>query len=249
MGDKLLSVCVPITDIFEHPESTTKINSGDSQLLFGETVKVIEEGDQFHHITSQIDGYTGFVNKDHLTPDRDPPTHFIDALGTHIYKEPDFKTRPLMGLHFLARLKATGTEENGFTQTQTGWVPSTAIKPVTELTAGTAPIDTGQRFLGCPYLYAGRSAQGLDCSALVQLALLRAGIPCPRDSSQQIETGEEATQDNIAPGDLVFFKAHVGMMIDKDHVINATSRSMDVRIEPLNDLIDIYDGLLAVRRV
>ena len=41
------------------------------------------------------------------------------------------------------------------------------------------------RFLGVPYLWGGKSSLGLDCSALVQLALTGSGVRSPRDSDMQ----------------------------------------------------------------
>lgn len=246
-GDTLI-VSTPLTDILSQPSRSTAIGKSDSQLLYGETVSLIDESGDYYEITSGIDGYSGFVTKDALSTTDKNPTHFVNALTTHAYDTPDFKTRPMMALPFLARVVSENETQNGFTKTNTGWVAGGHLLPKSDLNNATHPLDTALRFLGCPYLYAGRTAWGLDCSALIQLSLLRAGYKCPRDSDQQIELGQNVNKEDLQAGDLVFFKAHVAMMVDNQNVINATSRSMDVRIEPLSDLIDIYDGLIASRR-
>jgi len=87
-----------------------------------------------------------------------------------------------------------------------------------------------------PYLWGGRSSAGLDCSALVQLALQRAGIAAPRDADQQ----EQALGRDLGPdpqvlqrGDLIFWEGHVGLMLDPLRLIHANVFHMAVAIEPL----------------
>ena len=46
-------------------------------------------------------------------------------------------------------------------------------------------VAVAERFLGVPYLWGGKTALGLDCSGLVQIALTACGIACPRDSDMQ----------------------------------------------------------------
>ena len=114
----------------------------------------------------------------------------------------------------------------------------------------TAPIDSApdhdfiavaERFLNTPYLWGGRSAAGVDCSSLVQLALMATGTLAPRDSDQQeaalgrpLDGGTDAV---CHPGDLVFWPGHVGAMIDGEYMIHASGHHMMVVIEPLADAI------------
>jgi cell wall-associated NlpC family hydrolase len=103
--------------------------------------------------------------------------------------------------------------------------------------------------LGSPYLYGGRSAFGLDCSGLVQLALSWRGIRCPRDSKDQTKVGKKISGSSYKRGDLIFFKGHVGIMVDAKNILNATARTMDTRLEPLAHVSKAYDGIIAARRI
>ena len=62
-------------------------------------------------------------------------------------------------------------------------MPAAHLKPVGE--NETDFVAVAERFLGAPYLWGGKTALGLDCSGLVQIALAACGVPCPRDSDMQ----------------------------------------------------------------
>ncbi len=112
------------------------------------------------------------------------------------------------------------------------------------------PAETAMLFINTPYRYGGRLAWGIDCSGLVQLALLRNGVPCPRDSGQQQNSaGTETDLNKPERGDLVFFPGHAGIMANENDVINASSRTMSVAVEPLQQLLKIYGDISAVRRI
>jgi len=96
-------------------------------------------------------------------------------------------------------------------------------------------VAEAERLLGAPYLWGGRGSTGLDCSALVQLALSAAGRGCPRDADmQEAELGR-----TLAPGtppergDLMFWKVHGGIMLDATRLLHCNAHHMAVAIEPL----------------
>jgi len=260
MDGKIYTVTAAIADLVNSPDNGANIGKRDSQLLFGETVELIPQprhnqtsegkySEGWNYVKSNMDGYTGFVKSSALNPHNLQATHFINRPWTHIYPEPSCKTRPVMGAGLMSRFIA-GENKDGFINASgTGWLWAEHAKPLSDLTADTEFVETALKFLGCPYLYGGRSALRLDCSALVQLGLMRSGIPCPRDSNEQEEIGRATKRDDLRRGDLVFFKGHVGIMTDGENILNATSRTMDVRIEKLNELEKAYIGITAIRRI
>jgi hypothetical protein len=244
MAGDAFSIAVSLAPLVDNPASGTVIGKGGSELLFGEifTVEAIEG--EWCYGTSESDNYKGFVHSSYLGP-ATPHTHTVNRLWTHVYPEPDYKTRPLMGLGMMSRIKA-GKTQGGFIEVPGyGWVFEAHLSTEADKNF----VETALLFNGCPYLYGGRSAQGIDCSGLVQIALSRAGIKAPRDSGDQAKIGKDISRGIAARGDLVFFKGHVGIMLDEIQVLNATARSMDVRIESLADLEKTYGGIVAVKRI
>ena len=92
-------------------------------------------------------------------------------------------------------------------------------------------------------------------SGLISLAYFLCGRTVLRDSDMQANSiGEEIAPDTdlLRRGDLVFWKAHAGMMADGKNLLHANGHSMDVRFEPLADAIQrigyLYGSPTCIRR-
>ncbi|WP_374928070.1 NlpC/P60 family protein [Kytococcus sedentarius] len=71
--------------------------------------------------------------------------------------------------------------------------------------SGEELVATAERFLGLRYLWAGVSPWGLDCSGFALLVHRIHGIDIPRDADAQAEAGEPVAEQDLRPGDLLFF--------------------------------------------
>lgn len=211
----------------------------DSELLYGERFTVFETAVGWAWGQNQTDGYVGYVAAGDLAPlgDAPPPSHEVTALRTPVLPAPDLKEPATDYLHLTCRVAVTG--RNGdYLAFAGGWLYAAHLAPST---AGDPDvIATARRFLHTPYLWGGRSSFGLDCSALVQLALARAGRAVPRDSDQQ-----EAALGTLVPGgvaaaeagDLVFCPGHVGWVSGPDRLLHANAHHMAVAEEPLSAFV------------
>jgi cell wall-associated NlpC family hydrolase len=96
-------------------------------------------------------------------------------------------------------------------------------------------VAVAEALIGAPYLWGGKSSLGVDCSGLVQIALLSAGKEAPRDSDmQEARLGSPVERDApLRRGDLVFWKGHVGIMRDAETLLHANGTHMLVSSEPL----------------
>lgn len=231
------------------------IAEATNELLFGEIVDVIGQDDEdWVKCRSVLDGYEGYLPRGELDSEITKPTHKIKGLRGFAYTESDYKSPPVRSLSFGSPLSVFMEEDGYALLMQGGWVPLEQIEPIDQKQPDI--VQTAEMFLGTPYLWGGRTSIGLDCSALVQLCLMHAGSPCPRDTKDQIksvgeniEFGDTIAYGALERGDLVFFDGHVGIMINNKEVINATARHMSVVIEDLEAVSDAYNGILAVRRI
>lgn len=94
-------------------------------------------------------------------------------------------------------------------------------------------VDEAMDWMGTPYAYGNSDkGRGTDCSGMV-LAVYRdvAGVMLPRNSAQQAEFSRSIRKKDVKTGDLVFFAtgknpdrvSHVGIMLDADRFIHASS--------------------------
>jgi cell wall-associated NlpC family hydrolase len=224
-----------VASIYRSPDSAQSI---ETQFLFGEPVDVLDSAKGWAWVQSQRDSYVGYVEMHHvqrMTGDFEP-THRVSNIGAYVYPSANIKTTPIAHLSYGSLLRVTG-EKDGLCQLATGgFIPASLIAPI-DFHADEI-IAEAFRFLGTPYLWGGRSGQGLDCSALVQLVLQANNIPCPRDSDmQEKQVGRPIDRDDVQSGDLVFFRGHIGLMVDDSTLIHANDRSMAVSIDDLDEYV------------
>ena len=228
----------------------------ESELLFGEPFTVYDEADGWAWGQSDHDDYVGYVPAAGLTNDLAWPVHVVAVAASHLYPAPDLKRRPCDRFSLGSLVSVLG-EQNGFAEIDGGgWLFARHLVPADDFEPNY--IATARRFLGVPYLWGGRSSAGLDCSALVQLALQRAGIAAPRDSDMQaVELGEPLPPPFDPAvwqrGDLVFFPGHAGIVTEGGRFLHANARWMAVVEEPLADVLAraaaAGAGVSAVRRL
>jgi cell wall-associated NlpC family hydrolase len=207
----------------------------DTEALKGERVNIYDSnGEGWAWGQLAADGYVGWLPENALTPPGAAPTHKVTALRTLVFPGPSIKLPPLEAPPLGARLVIARIQDR-MAVTQSGaYVPAAHLAPLDQ--NETDFVAVAERFLGTPYLWGGKTALGLDCSGLVQVALTACGVSCPRDSDMQEEAlGTAVTTDLSAlrRGDLIFWKGHVAIVGDRGSLLHANAYHMAVAIEPI----------------
>jgi cell wall-associated NlpC family hydrolase len=116
-------------------------------------------------------------------------------------------------------------------------------------------VATALELRGTQYRNGGSEpSQGFDCSGLVQWVFAKHGTALPRETREQYQSGRKIDDDEVQPGDLVFFEtvskgpSHVGIALGGGEFVHAPSSRGVVRVESYNS--DYWAGRwLGARRI
>ncbi|WP_439545849.1 C40 family peptidase [Sandarakinorhabdus sp.] len=213
-----------------------------SELLFGETFEIVDVKDGHALGRCSQDRYVGWAPFDALALPGSAPTHMVTTRQALVFASPSIKAPVLMALPHGARL--TGQSDGNFLALAgDGFVHRRHVEAAPANRFAAAAL-----FMGAPYLWGGRTPDGVDCSGLVQAALAAEGISLRRDTDLQLEQGEAVEFTARTAGDLVFFPGHVGLLLADDQLCHANAHWMAVVIEPLSDVIARGSAVTGVRR-
>lgn len=202
-----------------------------TQLLYGESFKVLERRDDWLLIRSEPDGYEGWVPagaEENAFSEWEPTGLHCASLSGKRYWRGEYAGLLYPGCP-LPRIEGMDYECR---QTE----PRLSVETV-------APL-----FLHTPYLWGGRSPGGIDCSGLVQVVYRLCGIALPRDAYQQAECGTAVDFEECALGDLAFFAnaqgriVHVGIVWKGGRILHAATQ---VRLDQLHPEGILHGGRLS----
>lgn len=245
-------IAVPVAQLRPGPDLARGI---DTELLFGETVRVFDRAGGFAWVQADQDRYVGYLPETMLGSPEEP-THRIAVQRTFLYPEPELRKPPTATLSMGSRITVVGEVETRgtryFVLSTGGAVIARHCLPVAE-TMGDDYVAVAEKFIETPYLWGGRSGFGLDCSALVQLSLMMVGKSAPRDSDMQVSIGSAITREELRRGDLVFWKGHVGIMENEQTLLHANGHTMSVAREGFEEAVKrigwLYEQPTGYRRL
>lgn len=159
-----------------------------------------------------------------------------------------------------ASLYHTGATSNGFAQVESdygsGWVSSdylgssaptlpAAPEPEPVTTQGQQIVNFAMQFQGYPYVWAGNTPSGFDCSGFTQYVIQNVlGYDITHSTDLQASYGTSVAWGEWQPGDLLFFVgtggggfiSHVGIYIGDGKMIHAENPGTGVVIS------DVYSS-------
>lgn len=140
-----------------------------------------------------------------------------------------------------------------------GYLPKKSCMPFDQWLESRRPtaeniIATARQFIGFPYLWAGTSIKGLDCSGFTKTCFFFNGVVLLRDASEQASTGEPVDIskgcEHLQPGDLLFFGSkkkgkehitHVGLYIGNGEFIHSSGMVHESSLLPTSPIYDAWN--------
>ncbi|MCF7823493.1 MAG: C40 family peptidase [Candidatus Marinimicrobia bacterium] len=213
-----------------------------TELLYGEAVRLIRDSDPYYQVQSAT-GYLGFIPKNSIrTVKLEEWVRYHQAeqaiFDQDVELKNGFQIKRGTRLPFLMNgniLLANGDEVALYGDSY--HVINAASNPLRQKI-----IKTSEQYLDLPYVWGGRSSDGLDCSGFVMQSYGLNGLHLPRDTDEMSNVGRiiglPGWMDSMLPGDLLFFAGsrrlvtHVAIYIGDDHVIHSLGEG--VQIHSLN---------------
>ncbi|WP_059103030.1 C40 family peptidase [Shouchella shacheensis] len=248
----------------------------ETQAVYGQKVTVLEEDGEWVKVAvdgqstpKEELGYPGWMPKRQLTENPTlaymdhQPDGYVTAPTANLYNDWGLEQEYLeVSYNTILPVLHEGEGRALLLTPDDGakWVDSDDVNVYENEEAIPAPeaedlIEDGKQFLGLPYLWAGVSGFGFDCSGFTHSLYKAHGIEIPRDSGDQAKAGTFVEREDWQTGDLLFFARdggtgtvhHVGMYIGDGEMIHAPNSAKTVEIVNVNDF-DYTNGYHSARR-
>ncbi|OMP68041.1 C40 family peptidase [Domibacillus epiphyticus] len=231
----------------------------ESQALYGQEVKVLKTSGSWvqaavkdQYTPKSKYGYPGWLPKSQITTQQAgyEKCQIASVKSKTAYLFHD-KNKKFIEISFNTRLRILKTEKDWIQvmtpSNKAKWIKKSDVNvyastPVISKPKGTDLLKTGKVFVGLPYLWAGVSAYGFDCSGFTYSVYRYHGISIPRDASEQFKKGKAVSKSKLQPGDLMFFAYnngkgkvhHVAMYAGNGKMIHSPRAGKNVEIISIN---------------
>lgn len=214
-----------------------------SQLVLGETARVVETQGEWRRVRLDRDRYEGWVHRGYaLETDHEIARGWRESAtgwseGAVVRTEDGVIVRlPIRARVGLAHPRVDLPDGSRGTVIAGEITPYDRV--IARARAVTPDLWARRAFAGTPYQWGGVTPWGVDCSGLVQTSFLVRGITLPRDAAQQATVGEAVAPGYHRPGDLLFFSergervTHVALAGPADTLVHSTVACGGFVLEP-----------------
>ena len=226
----------PVANIYFKPSHNSEVVS---QILYGEKFKILLKRKKYIKIKTHYDNYIGYIKKDKFL-ENFKPSYKISKIKSRIFFKRD--KRFLSSNHYLyygSGVCKLNENKKYIEFEKNKWIKKSDIKNIDHHEKNYIKIF--RFFLNTKYLWGGKTCDGIDCSALIQIYFYYNRIFFPRDTKDQIRFCKRKRSKNRLKGDIVFWKGHVGICLNKSRFIHAYGPKKKVIIMPTGQTIKLID--------
>ena len=212
-----------------------------TQILYGEKFKIISKYGNWYKIKLHTDNYVGFIIKKKFTHTF-KPTHKISGLKSIIYRHPKNFTKynSKKFFPFASKIQILKKHKNFIMFDNQKWLNVKDISPINKKEKNFLKILN--LFKDCKYKWGGKTFNGIDCSALIQIFYQYNNKYYPRDSNDQIKYSKKnLKRKNFKKGDLIFWKGHVAVCLNSIQLVHAYGPEKKVIIMPIRKTIELIE--------
>ena len=234
----------PYINLYDKPSYNSKVGS---QILYGEKFKILIKKKNFYKIKSSYDNYVGYIKSSNYI-NKFKPTHKISVLKSRIFKYPknQAECKSKKFLSFSSKIQIIKKNKNFIMFDKNKWLNIKDIKLINQKEKKFLKIL--KLFLECKYMWGGKTFNGIDCSALIQIFYQYNNKYFPRDTKDQIKySKKKIKRNNFKKGDLIFWKGHIAVCITSQKLIHAYGPKKKVIIMPIKQTIDLIEKTANLR--
>ena len=210
-----------------------------SQILYGEKFKVLKNQKNWVKIKTSFDNYTGYIKKNYFYKNF-KPTFKIKKIKTRIFIKKKNKFLPTKNyLYFASGISVLKKNKKLIEFKKDRWIKKRDVVKIDHFEKDYSKIM--KLFKSSKYLWGGKTSDGIDCSALIQIYFYYNRIFFPRDTKDQIKFCKRKKSKNLIKGDIIFWKGHVGICLSKSRFIHAYGPKKKVVVMPTKQTIQLID--------
>ena len=219
------------SNIYKKPSIKSEVTS---QIIHGEKFKILEKNKNWIKIKTLFDNYKGFIKNSKYVK-KFSPNYKVSSLKARIFKKPGIRTNSWLPL--ASKLSVCEQNNNYVKIEKNKWIKKADIKKVNHKENNFTKIF--KKFLNVKYVWGGKTFQGIDCSALIQIFFYYNNSFYPRDTKDQIKyTKKNSKKEQFKKGDIIFWKGHVAICLNSKQLIHAYGPEKKVIIMPIIETIN-----------